>query len=54
VEIVGIENGSCGKSCEEHDICGNALYIDAVVRFRCIQVVNGKWFQSDSHVENAF
>lgn len=42
VEIVGIEEGGRGRSCEEHDVCGTALSIDCVVRFRYIQIINGK------------
>lgn len=42
VEIVGIEEGGRGRSCEEHDFCGAALKIDSVVRFRAIQIINGK------------
>jgi hypothetical protein len=43
VEIVGIESGTQGRSCEEHDICGLVLAEDVVVRFRKIQViVDGK------------
>lgn len=42
VEIVGIEEGGRGRSCEEHRVCGEALAIDSVVRFRCIQIINGE------------
>ena len=42
VEIVGIQEGGRGRSCEEHPTCGEALAIDSVVRFRFIQILNGK------------
>jgi hypothetical protein len=42
VEIVGIEEGGRGRSCEEHSVCGQALAIDSVVRFRSIQTCNGE------------
>lgn len=42
VEIVGIEEGTRGRSCEEHKVCGQALFPDYVVRFRTIQIINGK------------
>ena len=43
VEIVGIEQSGRGCSCEEHDVCGEALAtIDSVVRFRTIQILNDK------------
>lgn len=54
VEIVGIENGKRGRSCEEHDVCGNALQIDSVVRFRTIQIVNGNAMSIFSVYFNAF
>ena len=43
VEIVGIEEGGRGRSCEEHGVCGEALRIDSVVRFRTIQIINGEF-----------
>ena len=42
VEIVGIEEHNRGRSCEEHSVCGNVLRSDFVVRFRRIQILNGK------------
>ena len=42
VEIVGIEQGGRGRSCEVHAVCGTALQLDSVVRFRTIQILNGK------------
>jgi hypothetical protein len=42
VEIVGVEASNLGRSCKEHHICGSALYIDSVVRFRVIQIINGR------------
>ena len=41
VDLVGIEEGGRGRSCEEHQVCGKVLTIDAVVRLRCIQIKNG-------------
>jgi hypothetical protein len=41
VEIVGIEANNRGRSCEAHDVCGSALGIDSIVRFRVIQIMNG-------------
>ena len=43
VKIVGIEESSAGRSCEEHVVCGTALTLDAVVRFRSIAVFNGTY-----------
>ena len=40
VKIVGIEEGGCGCSCEDHNVCGKALIIDSVVRFCSIQILN--------------
>ncbi len=43
VEIVGIEEGNRGRSCEEHDVCGSVIDEDVVVRLRKVQVlVDGK------------
>ena len=42
VEIVGIEESGRGRSCEEHSTCGSVLQLDTVVRFRSIQIINGK------------
>ena len=43
VEIVGIEEGGRGRSCEEHGVCSEALRIDSVVRFCTIQIINGEF-----------
>ena len=40
VEIVGLEEGGRGRSCEAHSVCGSALTIDSVVRFRTIEIIN--------------
>jgi hypothetical protein len=40
VEIVGIDASGRGRSCEEHKICGAALQLDSVVRFRTMQIQN--------------
>ncbi len=37
-----IENGSRGRSCEEDDVCGTAMYVDDVVCFQSIKIINGK------------
>jgi hypothetical protein len=42
VENVGIAANNRGRSCEHHNVCGDALTIDCVVRFRSIQILNGK------------
>ena len=43
IEIVGIEKGSCGQSCEEHDVCGCVVDKDVVVSLWKVQVlVDGK------------
>lgn len=42
IEIVGVEEGGQGRSCEEHVVCGDALAIDSIVRFRTIQIINSK------------
>ena len=43
VDIVGINAGNRGRNCEEHDVCGTVLTLDALVRFRVEQVlVNGR------------
>lgn len=43
VDIVGIEAGNRGRSCEEHNVCGSILEENAVVRIRHVQIlVDGK------------
>lgn len=42
VEIVGIEEGGRGRSCEIHTVCGSALELDSVVRFRLIHILNDR------------
>ena len=43
VEIVGTTASDRGRSCEEHDCCGEVLKEDVVVRLRKVQIrVNGK------------
>ena len=43
IEIVGIEEGSRGRSCEEHAVCGSVVDEDVVVRLRKVQLlVDGK------------
>jgi hypothetical protein len=42
-DIVGIEAGNHGRSCEEHDVCGSILEENTVVRIRHVQIlVDGK------------
>ena len=38
----GLFAGDSTRSCETHDYCGEALYIDAVVRLRKLQIETGK------------
>jgi hypothetical protein len=43
VEVVGIERGDCGRSCEEHDVCGTVVSEDTLLRLRKAQIlVDGK------------
>ena len=43
VEIVGIEKGDRGRSCEEHDVCGEVVEEDTLLRLRREQIlVDGK------------
>ena len=43
VTIVGTKHASNGRTCEEHDVCGNVLELDMVVRLRRVQVqIDGK------------
>ena len=43
IEIVGIEEGSRGQSCEEHNFCGGVMKEAVVVCLRKVQVlVDGK------------
>jgi hypothetical protein len=43
VKIVGIEKGDCGCSCEEHDVCGEVVEEDTLLRLRREQIlVDGK------------
>jgi hypothetical protein len=40
VEIVGLEEGSSGRSCERHAVCGSVVENNTVVRFRRMQVLD--------------
>ena len=40
VEILGTEEASNGRSCEEHEVCGQQLDLDCVVRLRRVQIVD--------------
>jgi hypothetical protein len=44
IDIVGVEKSNRGRSCERHDVCGNHLGLDAVLRLRQVQIVkeNGR------------
>jgi len=43
IEIVGIEKGNRGHSCEEHDVCGEVGEEDTLLRLRREQIlVDGK------------
>ena len=43
VKIVGIEKGDRGRSCEEHDVCGEVVEEDTLLRLRREQIlVDGK------------
>jgi hypothetical protein len=44
IEIVGVEESKRGRSCERHDVCGDHLGLDAVLRLRQVQIVqeNGR------------
>jgi hypothetical protein len=39
VEIVGIERGDRGRSCEEHDVCGTVVAEDTLLRLRKEQIL---------------
>ncbi len=38
--IVGIESGTNGRSCYQHDVCGSVIEEDVDVRLRKIQIRN--------------
>jgi len=43
MEFVGIEKGDRGRSCEEHDVCGEVVEEDTLLRLRREQIlVDGK------------
>ena len=41
VEIVGLNEGGRGRSCEQHAICGSVISLDMVLRLRAVQITNG-------------
>ncbi len=43
VEIVGIQEGNRGRSCEQHNCCGRIIGLDTVLRLQKVQILNGKW-----------
>jgi hypothetical protein len=42
VEIVGIQEGNRGRSCEQHNYCGSIIGLDTVLRLQKVQILNGK------------
>jgi hypothetical protein len=38
-DILGTRMSSNGRSCIEHDVCGQAVQVNDLVRIRCVQVV---------------
>jgi hypothetical protein len=44
IDIVGVEESNRGHSCERHEVCGDNLGLDSVVRLRQVQIVkeNGR------------
>ena len=42
LEIVGINEGNRGRSCEQHRCCGRIVTLDMVLRLRKVQIINGK------------
>jgi hypothetical protein len=44
IDIVGVEESNRGRSCERHEVCGDHLGLDNVVRLRQVQIVrdNGR------------
>ena len=39
IDIVGINESSNGRSCEEHQVCSSVLKLDSLVRFREVQII---------------
>ena len=37
--MVSIEEPSRGRSCEDHDTCGDIMAVDTIVRFRDVQIL---------------
>ena len=44
IELVGTEEGGRGRSCEEHEVCGEVSMNDTIVRLRVIQIINGNYY----------
>ena len=42
VEIVGIQEGNRGRSCEQRNGCGRIIGLDIVLRLQKVQILNGK------------
>ena len=40
VEILGTEESSNGRTCEEHVVCGSEVHLDMVVRLRRVQIAD--------------
>lgn len=41
LDVVGIQKGSSGRSCEDHPVCGSVIDLDHVLRLRSIEILNG-------------
>ena len=39
IDIVGIKENSSGRKCEWHEVCGDVLEMDSIVRFHKVQLV---------------
>jgi len=40
IEILGTEESSNGRSCEEHEVCSCVMHLDMVVRLRRVQIAD--------------
>ena len=43
VTIIGIESPAHGASCAHHDVCGNMVQVDSILRLRKTTIKLGKW-----------
>jgi len=53
VDIVGINTGDNGRSCEHHKVCGSVLEVDMVVRFQCVQLARKVVDEANPQVETS-